>query len=160
MKTPPLKRSKELILLSKDHHQGLLLCWKIRSGINKKISAARISDYVSFFSELELKDHFKKEEEIVFSELPSDDSLKSEALKQHEVLQAMICDLGDSNYETLNEFADKLDEHIRFEERILFPHIEKQLPAERIQLLGERMTAIHKNIEDDWKDNFWLRDTV
>jgi len=33
----PIKRDKVLQPLSHDHHQGLLLCWKIRTGIKKGI---------------------------------------------------------------------------------------------------------------------------
>ena len=33
----PIKRSEYLKPLSRDHHQGLLLCWKIRTGLKKGI---------------------------------------------------------------------------------------------------------------------------
>ena len=51
----PIKRSEELVSLSRDHHDGLLLSWKIRTGINKGIELKRIADYVlhSYRTELD-----------------------------------------------------------------------------------------------------------
>ena len=37
MTTKPLKRHAGLVELSRDHHHGLLLSWKIRQGLKKEI---------------------------------------------------------------------------------------------------------------------------
>lgn len=33
-----MKRNENLVPLSRDHHFGLLCCWKIRQGIKKEVS--------------------------------------------------------------------------------------------------------------------------
>jgi len=38
----PIKRNEALKPLSRDHHHGLLLCWKIRQGIKLNIEPERI----------------------------------------------------------------------------------------------------------------------
>ena len=42
MKSKPIKRHKALQPLSRDHHHGLLLSWKIRAGFSKNIEPNRI----------------------------------------------------------------------------------------------------------------------
>ena len=45
----PIKRTEVLKPLSHEHHHGLLLCWKIKTGIKKNIDAARIKKYADWF---------------------------------------------------------------------------------------------------------------
>ncbi len=42
----PQKRHIALQPLSREHHQGLLLSWKIRKGLSRKIEFDRIQNYV------------------------------------------------------------------------------------------------------------------
>ena len=49
MDNKPLKRHKALQPLSRDHHHGLLLSWKIRSGFKKNIDVERIKVYADWF---------------------------------------------------------------------------------------------------------------
>ena len=56
----PIKRHQAIVSFSKDHHFGLLLVWKIRQGLNKAVSAERISNYVLFFLRKTLKNILKK----------------------------------------------------------------------------------------------------
>lgn len=39
-----IKRTKALQPLSRDHHHGLLLCWKIRQGIKLNVEPERIKN--------------------------------------------------------------------------------------------------------------------
>ena len=58
MKTEPLKRSKALQSLSREHHYGLLLCWKIRSGLKKAVDIERIKAYTDWFFKNSLSKFF------------------------------------------------------------------------------------------------------
>ena len=62
----PIKRHQALVSFSKEHHFGLLLVWKIRQGLANAVSAERISRYVLFFFNEDLKFHFREEEELLF----------------------------------------------------------------------------------------------
>jgi hemerythrin-like domain-containing protein len=159
MTNKPIKRSIELVPLSKEHHDGLLLCWKIRTGLKKGASEQRIADYVLYFFDYHLKQHFKDEEDYVFSVLPSNDNLKIMALEQHDELYKHITELKKDNVDSnlLLVIADKLDKHIRYEERELFPYIESMLSKEQLKEVGTNINIIHtKDICLDWADQFWL----
>src|SRR5690606_3210653 len=58
----PIKRHKALQGVSREHHHGLLLCWKIRTGLAKNISPDRIKTYVDWFFDVYLRPHFELEE--------------------------------------------------------------------------------------------------
>lgn len=157
----PIKRSKELIQLSRDHHDGLLLCWKIRTGIKNDIAEERILSYVLHFFDANLREHFRQEEEIVFSLLPDKDQMKAEALAQHDILYGMAETMKKPHAEQkklLVQFADELDNHIRFEERQLFPYIEANAQKEKLQIAGNKIDELHQQHADLlWEDEFWIK---
>ncbi|WP_276134282.1 hemerythrin domain-containing protein [Polluticoccus soli] len=157
----PIKRSKELVPLSKDHHDGLLLCWKIRQGLKNKVDTERIVAYVLCFYENDLATHFEQEEELVFSLLAADDPMKLEAIKQHRTLNGIYKSLKHQAGNTeekllLNQFEQELNGHIRFEERELFPYIEKMSDPDQFRIAGKQIADLHQGHEClVWKDEFW-----
>ncbi len=51
-----------------------------------------------------------------------------------------------------------VDEHIRFEERILFPFLESELPAEKLADIGTQLKEMHLAPKaDNYRDEFWIR---
>ena len=66
MERKPIKRSKELTQLSKEHHFSLLFCWKIRQGLKMNISADRIKKYIEYFWLQCMQPHFLEEENFLF----------------------------------------------------------------------------------------------
>jgi hypothetical protein len=65
--TPPIKRHISLQPLSRDHHDGLLLKWKINQGISKGVDISRIQKYVDWFFKEHLIPHFRIEEDHLFA---------------------------------------------------------------------------------------------
>ncbi|MFT3946192.1 MAG: hypothetical protein QM763_04385 [Agriterribacter sp.] len=49
MDTKPIRRTSQLLLVSREHHFGLLFCWKIRQGIKRSIAVERMLNYLRFF---------------------------------------------------------------------------------------------------------------
>src|SRR5690606_16770119 len=127
----PLKRHPALVPLSKDHHFGLLLCWKIRTGISKNVAPERIARYVKYFFNDHLENHFLEEEKHLFSLLDEKDEKRKKAESQHRKLRKLVEKLsaGDNLQVVLGRFEEDLDAHIRFEERDLFPYLQNQLDA-------------------------------
>src|SRR4051812_38006369 len=116
----PIKRSKELVPLSKEHHEGLLLGWKIKQGLGNGTNPNLISQFVQWSWENELEPHFRKEEEIVAPHLPADNSLVQQMFQQHEEIEALIhINAMIVDEDILTQIADAVHDHIRFEERIL-----------------------------------------
>jgi iron-sulfur cluster repair protein YtfE (RIC family) len=163
MNTPkPIKRSPELRHLSRDHHDGLLLCWKIRNGIKKQIEPERIRAYVLCFFENDLEQHFMQEEKYLFSHLSDTDVMKGKAIRQHEnirsIIQSLVSDTKLSN-ELLEAFANELELHIRYEERELFNYIEQTIPFEKLNEIGIVLNDLHKqHCGIEWEDEFWINE--
>lgn len=157
MARSPLKRNRNIQSFSHDHHHGLLLCWNIRQGLKKEVDPDRIKKYVSFFWDNHLKKHFELEELLLFKLL--NDNMTAAGLLQHSEICSTLTSLNEKNNSPLtllNQFADQLDMHIRFEERELFPHAEKALTNEQLSEIGERLNAEHTPFCDDYPDKFWI----
>ena len=154
----PIKRHESIKWLSKEHHFGLLNSWKINKGINRGISINIIKNYVIFFWENNLQQHFKEEEELLFNVI-DDDKINS-AIEQHTSIREKINTLynGHADSLLLQQFAQELNDHIRYEERILFPFLEKALPLNQLQQIGVALDSSHSNnYNENYPDEFWIR---
>lgn len=159
MEKKPIKRNEHIVPLSKDHHFTLLFCWKIRNGLKFKVDHARIISYVQYFWQQHMKPHFKDEETILFA--PIKDEKVQRALDEHAEIAQQIYALQtfNDNAETqLSALADMVDNHVRYEERELFPHLEKVLTSEQLDTIGEQLAKHHNHeLKDDFADEFWLK---
>lgn len=153
----PIKRHKGLVSFSREHHFGLLLVWKIRQGLNMDISPDRISRYVLFFFNAELKKHFRDEEDLLFSRLENNDPKRLEAEDQHKQLYMLIRDIEMNRYDfsLLSRFAGLVEKHIRFEERVLFRYLQEQIDTAELDQLESRFLINTREIDDLWEDVFW-----
>lgn len=150
----PLKRHESLKPLSREHHHILLLCWKIREGFKKEVSPERMKAYASFFYETQLKPHFTFEEEKVFPLLNEQSPLRKQAINEHQHLVALFT----GNYDpekALQEIATSLEDHVRFEERVLFQEIQHQTEDSVLNNIETKKDASNTPNPDDWDDPFW-----
>ncbi len=155
----PLKRHVALQPLSKDHHQGLLLGWRIRQGIKKNVDKNRIFEYFRYYWQEHLEPHFKLEETYLFPLLDPKDKMRVEVEKQHKELREIEVLLEKKGVEKnlLDLFAKKLEAHIRFEERELFQYMQKELGQEELIHLHEKMEEVHHENSECWNDPFWVK---
>lgn len=157
MKNQPIKRSEDMRLLSRDHHFGLLFSWKIKQGIARNVDTIRIRDYLNFFWSQHLRDHFLDEEVLLFNRLDAEE-LCVQAKKDHQQIVNLIdaanaADQGD--YLVYEKLISFLNDHIRFEERVVFPHLEKVLSESTLSSIGYFLERQHHEFIDDYKDEFW-----
>lgn len=148
----PIKRSEFLKPLSREHHHGLLFCWKIRAGIKKNVEVSRIKKYSDWFYQNYLVPHFEVEEKYVFPILGNDNELIKKAVSEHRKMKQL--------FESTTEFEKKmglieeeLKNHIRFEERILFDEIQKIATAEQLQSM--EVNHSDEKYVDNLTDPFW-----
>lgn len=153
----PLKRHEALVQYSKEHHFGLLLGWKIRQGIQKNVTPQRMADYIIAASNVELMPHFHNEEIELFVLLQELDPLRIQAEKEHFIIRQKLEELRtEASIEGLVSFTNMLDEHIRFEERQLFPHIEQQQSFEvYASAMKAHQMLKHADFDSTWDDAFW-----
>jgi hypothetical protein len=148
----PLKRSLALQPLSRDHHHGLALCWNIRKGIKATIELSRIKDYVDWFYVNHLLPHFAIEESDLFPILGNEHQLIKRALTEHHRLKHLFKEERHL-LKTFGLIKDELEQHIRFEERILFNEIQSVASADQLKALSDHY-SVPSNIVA-WKDEFW-----
>lgn len=147
-----MRRHKALQPLSRQHHHGLLLGWKIRTGLSKGIDPARIKKYVDWFYTAHLLPHFDIEEKHIFPVLGNEDELVQKALADHDRLKKLF-NKDENIKESLDLLEKELEAHIRFEERILFQKIQEQTSEEQL----EQINKIHQETDfvKNTKDEFW-----
>lgn len=154
----PIKRSESLMPLSREHHLGLLFCWKLRQGVKFEVPPDRIVPYVLFFFNKFLKDHFTEEEQQVF--IYASDELAGKAVAEHSNIKSLVQKIESDKAARTNSdllaLADMVDEHIRFEERVLFPHIETRVSKQELEMIGSHLST--EVLTDDYGDAFWVKD--
>ena len=139
-----MKRSEALRVLSHQHHRGLFAALQLKRAEPETAAAAR-SIFLEFY-EQEGARHFRAEEELL---LPAyarhTDCDRPEivrVLTEHVDLRRRGQDLeasADPDPSTLNELGRRLESHIRFEERELFPKIESALPEDELSRLAAQL---------------------
>ncbi len=134
-----MKRHASLIPLSHDHHHALSEARRLRRAAEGDTAARRaaVASFLRFFSD-ETARHFREEEERLFPALvdapdPAEE-LVVQALLDHQRLRVLVARLdgdlaaGDASAELMRELAELLENHIRLEERRLFPLAQEAVP--------------------------------
>lgn len=147
-----MKRTEYLQPLSREHHHGLLLSWKIRTGFNKNVEVARIKRYADWFYENHIKPHFAAEEKYIFPILGPDDEMVREAVASHRKLEKLFSETVEVE-DALKQIEKELESHIRFEERTLFNKIQEVATTDQAKLIDELHNE-HK-FKENTEDEFW-----
>jgi len=136
-------RDPSLIPLSHQHHNGLALCVLTERSLRddpspasvEKLARKAIDRY-----ELQLTNHFRVEERILF---PAVESLLVPGLiADHRRIEALIGALRAApSVDLLLEFTALLRTHIRREENELFEEIQRRVPRETLDSLGKEIDA-------------------
>ena len=150
--TNPIKRTEYLKQLSRDHHHGLLLCWKIKTGFSKGVAVHRIKAYADWFYKEHLIPHFEAEEKYIFPVLGNDNDMIRQALNEHRLLTGLFSDTSDIE-DSLKQIQTELEKHIRFEERVLFNEIEKAASPEQLKEFEQNHTE--EKFTENLNDEFW-----
>ncbi|MGE5521080.1 MAG: hemerythrin domain-containing protein [Candidatus Dadabacteria bacterium] len=158
MKQKPIKRNPNILLLSKDHHFTLLFCWKIREGLKHAVDPERIKKYVQHFWNTNMLAHFREEEIILFSKVV--DEKVQNAINDHHSIEEQVEQITQSplngSTTSLSKLAEMVDTHVRYEERELFPYLERQLTADQLETIGKEL-KYKQVLQDDYPDEFWVK---
>lgn len=150
-KTAPIKRKDFLKPLSREHHHGLLLSWKIRTGLKKNADPARIMKYVKWFYTFYLKSHFDIEEKYIYPILGKENLYITKALQEHDEIKELI-HTKEVSVNNLLKLADTIEYHVRYEERTLFNLIQDKATNEQLQQITTHLVEA-PFIEHE--DQFW-----
>lgn len=138
--------------LSREHHQGLLLCWKIRAAFSKNVSLKRVKRYTDWFFFQHIQPHFEIEEKYIFPILGEQHPMVKKATAQHRRIAKLFED-QEQIARSLSRLEDELASHIRFEERLLFNKVQQVASNQELQLIAEKHPIHH--FEENTEDIFW-----
>lgn len=128
-----MKRHPALQALSREHHTALVLakaCERAVQSGDAEMIEQTCKRAVQVFSD-EMEPHFQIEEQSFLPLLRSIEMqpLVEQTRADHQQLRSLIAGLQQSNAQALGGFGKCLAEHVRFEERALFPAIERFVAA-------------------------------
>lgn len=147
-----MKRHPSLRKLSDDHHGGLVQARRLRraaGGEEPPQEAARA--FLRFWEE-DTSLHFREEEEVLlafYAKHGGDLGAEPvrEMLADHARIRGLVMTLVEEHRagkvagDTLREIGERLEAHIRLEERRVFPLVENTLSDEGLEEIGRRLAT-------------------
>jgi len=136
-----MKRSDALAPLSRDHHQALFVAMKLKRAEDLEPRDAALD----LFDSVERR-HFFVEERILvprwLATAPGErEDMARRVVDEHAALRSAALRLHDPDVTVadLRELGIILERHVRYEERELFPAIERDLSDDDLSALGEEL---------------------
>lgn len=153
----PIRRSAQIAELSRDHHHALLFVWKLRQGLRNNSSMEHIRSYAAYFYSNFIDPHCKLEEELLLPKMHPQDAFRKQIKAEHRLLALLHSRIADGtpSADDIRAFADAVERHIRFEERIFFPVVERILSPHELNSIGVALTMLHGQEKDQWPTYFW-----
>jgi hemerythrin-like domain-containing protein len=127
-------RSAALTPLSHDHQHALDVARRLRRATPADVGDALA--YLRAFWVREGQRHFELEERHLSDALPDAEwrAQIERMLREHETIRARVAAVA--GVESAHELGTLLHDHVRFEERELFPWLESRLPEPELATLG------------------------
>ena len=141
-----MKRAKQLQPLSRQHHLGLNLGYHAKECADNPQEIAKHWQALSSYMN-DMRHHFNIEDNLIVEALlphqstdPNVTSVLNNMQQQHQSLNKLMADIQavqDANgsavtVSQIREFATQIYDHVRFEERELFPMVEKYLTEDEL----------------------------
>ena len=119
-----MKRDRRLHGLSSEHHDALVLARSLKRHEGRWTNEDGAQLGLRFDTELD--PHFRVEEEVLLVALrkAGEDALVERTLQEHRELRALVQAARNGGGDAALEFGLRLHDHVRFEERELFPACE------------------------------------
>ena len=135
-----MKRTAELAPLSRDHHVALEHALRLRRASDDNVAAV-VAAFLAFLVD-DGRTHFAQEEALLGPEVPADCAdLADRMREEHEEILRRAASLGElPETGQARELGELLSGHVRFEERELFPLLERRLPTSRLVEIGRGLS--------------------
>lgn len=135
-----MKRDRRLRALSDDHHQALVLARRALTLANDDEPRARQEVWAEIVLRfgLELMPHFAIEEELVLPaiEAAGERDLAERIRVEHAELRRLVQQAPEPMKTRLSDFGAALRDHVRFEERVLFPAVQEKVSDEELEAVA------------------------
>jgi iron-sulfur cluster repair protein YtfE (RIC family) len=132
--------------LSRDHHQALMQAMRLKRATDDD-AASVVAEFVEFF-DTEAQRHFELEEQVLVPGYlrmvgveHAVDPVIVQVLREHAELRALVETVrrGGAAAPLVREIGQRLDAHVRLEERKLFPRIQAGLTEQQLAELARAM---------------------
>lgn len=139
-----MKRHDALTSLSRDHHRALVVAQRLKRA--SEDTAAGTREAFLDYWRADGKRHFREEEEILLPTYAGfgdpDQPVVARVLIDHVRIRRLADQLAGCSADigVLHSLGAHLDEHVRREERELFPLIERELPGAELARLAELLS--------------------
>ena len=137
------RRHESLIPLSHQHHDALMLAWRLLTGNLSRREPELRARHVNAFFEYRLINHMRLEEELLYpacrAVLGVEASLIDVLLSDHRELQAKAAAIKADAHDQVESFCVLLERHIRTEERQLFMLAQNRLTPAELAELGQQI---------------------
>jgi len=134
---------------------------RVHQGLERGVAHEILADYLLGFWKDHLEDHFEQEEKILVPALPASpetEALVSRLREDHDEVRGLLDRLKEDTSpkgELLEEISTKIKNHIRFEERELFPYAERSIEPTALEKVGELLSENHRPADLDTSPKFW-----
>ena len=99
--------------------------------------------------------HFDDEEKLLLPLLSDDNDLKVRTLEEHQAIRTLVRKISeDPQHDAVLVLSTLVNDHIRFEERVLFPYLEQTLSQDQLNQIGKQLNN-HPEFCDSWSQDFW-----
>ncbi len=135
-----MKRSEALEELSRDHHVALGHSLRLRRCTTTNLAEV-VAAFLAFLTGPG-REHFEQEEEILAPEVPSSAlHLVTRMSDEHAEIMRLGGMLGaEPDVDRARGLGSLLNAHVRFEERELFPVVERSLSPARLREIAARLS--------------------
>ncbi|HUR11236.1 MAG TPA: hemerythrin domain-containing protein [Flavitalea sp.] len=154
-----MKRDIALQPLSHQHHNTLMGCLLIKKGVEKQADKSVLKDFILNWWQKDLQQHMQSEEKVLLPYLSQhqfDKSYLHIIHRDHETFRVLgdRLKLHNDGYGLYNIYADLVEQHIRFEERVVFQKIEEDFSRQQLSQLEQKMPAESRKCSD-YPVKFW-----
>ena len=138
-----MKRSPHLRSLSHDHHATLAAARGLLQALDADADLDALAADVADLWERDLTTHFGDEERLLLPILQTaEPDTARQMVEEHEQIAALVAqvqDATDDRRTPLAALAEALQAHVRFEERVAFPAVERHAEADALARIGEAL---------------------
>ena len=147
-------RDANLYVFSHEHHHALIFASRLKKAA--KTDAETIGNYIRHFWKDYLHAHFENEERYLLPHL-TDKTLKTRLLDEHKLIKNTVEQVQqrkENPIKIAETLAELIRNHVKFEEKLLFPWIQQHLTGEQLGKIGQNLQHI-RITADDFSPAFW-----
>jgi hemerythrin-like domain-containing protein len=156
----PMKRDVSLQPLSRQHHDALMACLMIEKGVKKRTDLKVLQDFTRQVWEKDINRHFILEEDYLVPSLRQKkfpEYIIQSLLRDHELLRVLSQRIlnGGASYQGFLAFSTLLEQHVRFEERLVFEKAQELIPEQELRNVSAHFPAQSTSVCKSYPVKFW-----